>query len=70
MCCRGCNSSKGVQPLVTWLASSYCQKKGITPKAVAPVVRRYLRSLETAARHRLTNRSSQPLFGVARRYRS
>jgi hypothetical protein len=50
MCCRGCNSSKGVKSLLTWLASSYCQEKSITPKTVAPIVRRYLRSLQSAGR--------------------
>jgi hypothetical protein len=50
MCCRGCNSSKGVKPLLAWLASSYCQEKSITLKTVAPIVRRYLRSLQSARR--------------------
>tara|TARA_R110001599_G_scaffold82293_14_gene221593 strand:+ start:5164 stop:5490 length:327 start_codon:yes stop_codon:yes gene_type:complete len=37
-CCVGCNASKGAKPLLEWLKSSYCQKKGISEATVAPVV--------------------------------
>jgi hypothetical protein len=43
VCCRACNSSKGVKKLLAWLDSAYCQKKGITKHTVANVVREYLR---------------------------
>src|SRR5262245_15527244 len=43
ICCRGCNSSKGVKQLLAWLDSAYCLKKGITKHTVANVVRGYLR---------------------------
>lgn len=37
-CCISCNASKGAKPLEVWLASSYCQRKGITRHSVAAVV--------------------------------
>ena len=49
MCCRACNSSKGVKNLLAWLDSPYCQKKGISQRTVAKVVREYLRTNESAA---------------------
>src|SRR5215467_1597549 len=43
MCCRACNSSKGVKSLLTWLDSPCCQTNGINQHSVADVVREYLR---------------------------
>lgn len=37
LCCGSCNSSKGKQPLRAWLASPYCEKKGITERTIAMV---------------------------------
>ncbi|MGA2249863.1 hypothetical protein [Terracidiphilus sp.] len=39
LCCRGCNSSKGVKFLETWLDSSYCKRKNISKDTVAQVVK-------------------------------
>ena len=39
LCCVACNSSKGARPIVAWLRSSYCGKRGITEDSVSPVVR-------------------------------
>ena len=56
MCCRACNSSKGVKKLLTWLDSPYCQKKNIRQK-MAKVVRQHLRT--KARPHKdITNRST------------
>ena len=38
-CCMSCNASKGAKELSLWLASHYCERKGITEKTVAQVVR-------------------------------
>ena len=43
ICCRACNSSKGVKSLLAWLNSPYCQTKGISQHSVSDVVREYLR---------------------------
>jgi hypothetical protein len=43
LCCRACNSSKGVKTLRTWLKSAYCQRNGISENTVANAVRDYLR---------------------------
>ena len=42
LCCRSCNSSKGIKPLSTWLDSPYCKKRGINRDTVAAVVRNTL----------------------------
>lgn len=42
-CCVGCNASKGAKPLLEWLDSSYCQRKGISESTVAPVVQAAIR---------------------------
>ena len=42
-CCIGCNASKGTKLLVDWLESEYCNRKGISPHSVAPVVRAAIR---------------------------
>jgi hypothetical protein len=39
LCCRACNSSKGVKSLVVWLESEYCRRLGISQSTVAAVVR-------------------------------
>jgi hypothetical protein len=38
-CCMSCNASKGAKRLEDWLASRYCERKGITPETVASVIR-------------------------------
>jgi hypothetical protein len=42
LCCRSCNSSKGVKPLDLWLESAYCKKRGISRETVAVVVKKAL----------------------------
>lgn len=42
-CCAGCNASKGARSLADWLASRYCQDRGITEATIAPVARAALR---------------------------
>ena len=44
-CCMSCNASKGAKELRLWLVSKYCQRKGITERSVALVVRNALSSL-------------------------
>ena len=39
LCCRSCNSSKGVKALGVWLGSEYCKRHGITMETVAEVVK-------------------------------
>jgi len=39
LCCRACNSSKGVKPLEVWLESEYCKRRGISRDMVADVVK-------------------------------
>ena len=39
LCCRSCNSSKGVKPLEVWLESAYCKRRGISRETVAEVVK-------------------------------
>lgn len=41
-CCVSCNASKGALDLAVWLDSAYCQRQGIRPDRVAPVVREAL----------------------------
>ena len=38
-CCASCNASKGAKDLAVWLASAYCQRRGITREAIAVVAR-------------------------------
>jgi len=45
-CCMSCNASKGTKELNAWLASKYCERKGITRAVVAEVVRNALSSLQ------------------------
>ena len=42
LCCRACNSSKGVKPLEVWLESAYCKHRGISRETVAEVVKNAL----------------------------
>ena len=42
LCCRPCNSSKGVKPLEVWLWSAYCKQRGINRETVAEVVKKAL----------------------------
>jgi hypothetical protein len=42
LCCRACNSSKGVKPLEVWLESAYCKRRGISGETVAEVVKKAL----------------------------
>lgn len=39
LCCRACNSSKGVHDLPAWLESAYCKRRGITAQSVAEVIK-------------------------------
>lgn len=41
-CCIGCNASKGAKALRAWLASPYCQRKGIAATSIAQVAREAL----------------------------
>jgi 5-methylcytosine-specific restriction endonuclease McrA len=43
ICCRGCNSSKGTETLLTWFKKAYCKKKNIREETVARPVKRYIR---------------------------
>ena len=43
LCCRSCNSSKGVKPLEVWLESAYCKRRGISRQTVAEVVKKACR---------------------------
>lgn len=42
LCCRPCNSSKGVKLLAVWLESAYCKRRGIDRRTVAEVVKKAL----------------------------
>jgi hypothetical protein len=42
LCCRSCNSSKGVRPLAVWLDSPYCKQRGISGDTIAEVVKKAL----------------------------
>ena len=42
LCCRSCNSSKGVKQLAVWLDSPYCKKRKINGNTVAEVVKNAL----------------------------
>ncbi len=42
ICCRSCNSSKGTRALANWLASPYCQRRGISRETVAKIVKKAL----------------------------
>jgi hypothetical protein len=42
LCCRSCNSSKGVKALAVWLDSPYCKKRGISRDTVVAVVKNAL----------------------------
>jgi hypothetical protein len=42
LCCNSCNASKGAKPLVDWLSSSYCRRKGIAAASVANVVQAHM----------------------------
>jgi hypothetical protein len=39
LCCIGCTASKGAKTPTAWLQSSYCQRRGISKRSVADVVR-------------------------------
>lgn len=51
-CCVTCNSSKGAKPLVEWLESDYCKRRGIGADTVADVVRQALTVLREQAERR------------------
>jgi len=42
LCCRACNSSKGVKSLGGWLESAYCKRRGINRETVPEVVKKAL----------------------------
>ena len=42
-CCFSCNASKGAKELSAWLASKYCNSKGITRGSVSEVVKQALK---------------------------
>jgi transcription initiation factor TFIIIB Brf1 subunit/transcription initiation factor TFIIB len=42
LCCRSCNSSKGVKKLESWFETPYCLNKNINKKTVADIVRKYI----------------------------
>lgn len=42
LCCRSCNSSKGVKNLIDWLNSPYCLNKNINTKTVANIIKKYI----------------------------
>ena len=42
LCCRSCNSSKGLKLVAVWLGSPYCRKWGINRETVAVVVKKTL----------------------------
>jgi hypothetical protein len=44
LCCRACNSSKGVKPLEVWLESAYCKRRGINRQTVAGLVKQALQN--------------------------
>lgn len=44
LCCRSCNASKGQKQLSEWLKGEYCQKKGITPKTVSPIIKQAIKN--------------------------
>lgn len=46
LCCTGCNASKGAKTVSSWLASSYCQVRGISETTVATVVREAIAKAE------------------------
>ena len=37
LCCRSCNSSKGVKLLEVWIESAYCKRRNISRETVADV---------------------------------
>lgn len=39
LCCRGCNASKGQKTVSVWLATKYCQYRGITAQTVDPIIK-------------------------------
>jgi hypothetical protein len=47
--CMSCNASKGAKDLRVWLASNYCQSKGIDRSTVADIVKVALSEIEKAA---------------------
>jgi hypothetical protein len=42
LCCRSCNSSKGIKLLTVWLESTYCKRRGINRQTVAEIVKKAL----------------------------
>jgi 5-methylcytosine-specific restriction endonuclease McrA len=42
LCCRSCNSSKGVKKLEDWFQTSYCFNKNINKKTVANIIKKYI----------------------------
>jgi hypothetical protein len=46
ICCRGCNSSKGIKKLLAWFKTDYCYKKNINVKTVSKPVGDYMRLMK------------------------
>jgi hypothetical protein len=43
ICCRSCNSSRGVKRLIDWFKAKYCIDRNINENTVAKPVKEYLR---------------------------
>lgn len=43
LCCKSCNSSKGVKKLSDWLESPYCKNRNINNKTVALIIKKYIK---------------------------
>jgi hypothetical protein len=52
ICCRGCNSSKGVKTLLAWFKTPHCAKWGINEKTVAKPVKNFMRAAQGARSRR------------------
>ncbi len=43
ICCRGCNSSRGMKKLLEWFETPYCVERNINENTVANPVKKYIR---------------------------
>jgi len=43
ICCRRCNSSKGIMSLSGWFKTAYCRRKEISKETVLKPVKEYMR---------------------------
>ena len=43
LCCRSCNSSKGIKQLENWFETIYCLNKNINKKTVADIIKKYIK---------------------------